>query len=215
MLLEMSVDKCARVMEPRKEKQAQCVLATSTQSTPKISSVTMLPPVLIKPVAPMIVIPEFDPDSAKETTPITSNVSFTSSHPDPDWIMKVVTASRHEAIIENQVVEARFVSMVVTGRPVIELLDDGDDVGLDVALGEAPGVTPGIGHGMALGVIRDTEPDAAPTLGTALDPVPATVLQPESNAMEGANLYNTPQSIYNVSSSIKLSSRTWLSLELS
>jgi hypothetical protein len=66
----------------------------------------------------MIVVPEVVPDVAKETTPITSNVSFTSSRPDPDWIMKAVSASRHEAIMEKQVVGARFVAMVVSGRPV-------------------------------------------------------------------------------------------------
>jgi hypothetical protein len=51
--------------------------------------------------------------------------------------MKAVAASRHKAIMENQVVEACFVAMVVTGCPVIELLDDDDDEGLDVAFGEA------------------------------------------------------------------------------
>jgi hypothetical protein len=106
--------------------------------------------------------------------------------------MKAVAARRHEAIIENQVVAARFVSMVVTGRPVIELLEDGDDVGLDVTLGEAPGVTPGIEPGMALGVVPDAEPAAVATLGAALDPIPAPVLQPKTNAVVGANLYNTP-----------------------
>jgi hypothetical protein len=71
-------------------------------------------------------------------------------------------------------------------------LDDGDDEGLDVALGEAPGATPGIEPGMALGVVLDNKPDAVPTLGTAFDPVPPSVVQPESNAMVVANLYNTP-----------------------
>jgi hypothetical protein len=87
----------------------------------------MLPPVSIKPVAPTIVVSEVVPDVAKETTPITSNVSFTSSRPDPDWIMKAVDASRHEAIMENKVVEAPFVAMVVTGRQVMELFDDDDE----------------------------------------------------------------------------------------
>jgi hypothetical protein len=42
--------------------------------------------------------------------------------------------------------------MVVTGRPVIALLDEEDDGGLDVALGEAPGVTPGVTPGDTPGV---------------------------------------------------------------
>jgi hypothetical protein len=68
--------------------------------------------------------------------------------------------------------EARFFSMVVTGRPVIEILnDDDDDVGLDVALGEAPGVTPGVEPGISLGVLLDAEPFAGPTPGTVFEPV--------------------------------------------
>jgi hypothetical protein len=81
-------------MKLRKENKAQHVSATTTQPTPMISSVTTLPPVAIKLVAPTIVVAEVAPDVAKETTPITSNFSFTSSRPDPDWIMKAVAASR-------------------------------------------------------------------------------------------------------------------------
>jgi hypothetical protein len=97
----LSVEERARVMKLRKEKKAQHVSATTTQSTPKISSVTTLPPASIKLVAPMIVVPEDVPEVAKETMPITSNVSFTLSRPDPDWIMKAVAASHHKAIMEN------------------------------------------------------------------------------------------------------------------
>jgi hypothetical protein len=75
---KLSVEERAHVMKLRKETKAQCVSAITTQHTPTISSVTTLPPVSIKPVAPTIVIPEVVPDVAKETTPITSNVSFTS-----------------------------------------------------------------------------------------------------------------------------------------
>jgi hypothetical protein len=74
----LSVEEHARVRKLR----TQSVSATAAQSTPKISSVTTLPPVQIKPVAPTIAVPEVIPDVAKETTPITSNVSFTSSHTD-------------------------------------------------------------------------------------------------------------------------------------
>jgi hypothetical protein len=90
---KLSVEELARVMKLRKQKKAQRVSATTTQSTPKISLVTTLPPVSIKPVAPTIVVPEFAPDVSKETTPTVSNVSFTSSRPDPNWIMKAVAAS--------------------------------------------------------------------------------------------------------------------------
>jgi hypothetical protein len=67
-------------------------------------------------------------------------------------------------------VEARFNAMVVTGWPVIELLDDGDYDGFDDALGEAPGVTPGIEPGMALGVVLDADPVAAPTPVLIVEP---------------------------------------------
>jgi hypothetical protein len=73
---KLSVDECTHIMKLRKEKKAQHVSATTTQPTPKISSVTMLPPVSVKPVAPTIVVPEVDPDVDKETTPVTSYVSF-------------------------------------------------------------------------------------------------------------------------------------------
>jgi hypothetical protein len=102
---KLSVEERARVMKLRKEKKAQRLSATTTQPTPAISSVSTLP----KPVAPTIVVPDIAPDVSKETTPTVSNVSSASSRPDPDWIMKAVAASRHEAIIENQVVEARAV----------------------------------------------------------------------------------------------------------
>jgi hypothetical protein len=44
----LAVEERARVMKLCKEKKAQRVSATTTQTTPKISSVTTLPPVLIK-----------------------------------------------------------------------------------------------------------------------------------------------------------------------
>jgi hypothetical protein len=117
---KLAVDEHTRIMK--------LSATTTTQFTPKISSVTTtFPPVLLQPVAPKIVVPECVPDVPKGTTPTVSNVSFVSSRPDPVWITKAVAASRHKAIIENQVVEARFISMVVTGRPVIEILDDDDD----------------------------------------------------------------------------------------
>jgi hypothetical protein len=94
------------------------------------------------------------------------------------WIMKAVTASRHEAIIESQVVEARFISMVVTGRPVIEILDDDDDVVLDVSLGEAPGVTPGVEPGISLGVVLATESVAVPTPAPTVEPCVALGVAP-------------------------------------
>jgi hypothetical protein len=102
---KLSVDERTHIMKLRKEKKSQRFSATTTQPTPKISSVTTLPPVLVNPVAPMIVVPEVAPDVDKEATPIASNVSFVSSRPDPDWITKAVAASRHEATLENQVVE--------------------------------------------------------------------------------------------------------------
>jgi hypothetical protein len=80
--------------------------------------------------------------------------------------------------MENQVVEARFVAMVVTGRPVIELLDDDDEEGLDVALGEAPGVTPGIEPGISLGVVVDAESVAAPTPAPTVEPCVALGVAP-------------------------------------
>jgi hypothetical protein len=61
-------------------------------------------------------------------------------------------------------------SMVVTGCPVIELLDDDDDEGLDVALGEAPGVTPGIEPGTSIGVVLDAESVAVPTPVPTVEP---------------------------------------------
>jgi hypothetical protein len=165
----VSVEERARVMKLRKEKKAQRIAATTTQSsTPEISLVSTLPPVWPKAVAPTIVVPEVVPNVDKGTTPIISNVSFVPSCPDPDWIMKAVAANRHEAIIENQVVEARFVSKVVTGCPVIELLNDDDVVDLDTALVEAPGVTPGVTPGVVpsivLCVVLSVKQDAAPTL---------------------------------------------------
>jgi hypothetical protein len=104
--------------------------------------------------------------------------------------MKAVTASRHEAIIESQVVEAHFISMVVTGRPVIEILDDDDDVGLDVALGGAPGVTPGVEPGISLGVVLDAEPVAAPTPVPIVEPCVALGVAPVLyERMQWFNLY--------------------------
>jgi hypothetical protein len=97
---------------------------------------------------------------------------------DPDWIMKAVTASRHKAIIKSNVVEAHFISMVVTGRSVIEILDDDDDVGLDVAVGGAPGVTPGVEPGILLGVFLDAEPVAAPTPVPIVEPCDALGVAP-------------------------------------
>jgi hypothetical protein len=97
-------------------------------------------------------------------TPITNYVSFVSSRPDPDWITKAVAASRHEATLKNQVVEAQFVTMIVTVRPIIELLDSDDDIALDVA----PGVTPGVVPCVALGIVlaSSSAPDVKPSTKT-------------------------------------------------
>jgi hypothetical protein len=138
--------------EDSKREESPMCLSNYHPTNSRISSVTTLPPVSVKPAAPTISVPEVAPDVDKEATPIASNVLSVSSRPDPDWITKAVAASRHEATLENQVVEARFVAMVVTGRPVIELLDEEDDGGLDVALGEAPGVTCGVTPGDTPGV---------------------------------------------------------------
>jgi hypothetical protein len=192
---KLSVDECTRIMKLQKEKKAQHVSATTTQPTPKISSVTTLPPVSVKPVAPTIVVPEVAPDASDA---IASNVSFVSSCPDPDWITKAMAASRHEATLENQVVEARFAAMVVPGHLVIELLDDDDNVGLDVALGEAPGVTPGVVPGTTFGVVPDTDLVATPTsvpgissgvaLGDLLGPSPAPDVKPSYKTNEMATM---------------------------
>jgi hypothetical protein len=78
----------------------------------------------------------------KETTPIALNVSLKNPSSDPDWIMKAVAISQYEASLVNQEVKACFISMVVTGNPDIEMLDNDDDDALDAALNVSPVVEP-------------------------------------------------------------------------